>query len=432
MRRRLLEWLRGIAIWSVSLGLYLWLGGESLRLVWWASTILLLGGAMTSLLGPTRITISHTSSPLCIQAGDSVQMTVHVAYRCILPLPWLIITDRIGSRTYRKLLFPGMRRRLEYTYRLNQVPRGVWSSIYSEMEWGDLFGWFRTNRSLLSDSGGLIVLPKPAEWPVAQMPMHGSDMDTEDERVRFNVWNEMRGSGVRDYVPGDPMNRIHWKNSAKLGRLQSFMPHEGFGARQGVVLDTSLQGYEGHEARKPQEVFEEAVSAAAGMVSRLIRYRIPYQLCMDGTDLEGSSIERKGGSKGQPDSLVPLASVQLTGNDPMRNRGFQQSFNPSQKNTDWAIITGYFHQGAAVAGISLLNAGCRKVTIYCIQSVSRLKSAESTAAAPSENQAHPPWAYEFFGKGGKLVYVHEKPAVEVEHPIKIGGAVHDRTGQLAR
>lgn len=432
MRRRLLEWLRGIAIWSVSLGLYLWLGGESLRLVWWASTILLLGGAMTSLLGPTRITISHTSSPLCIQAGDSVQMTVHVAYRCILPLPWLIITDRIGSRTYRKLLFPGMRRRLEYTYRLNQVPRGVWSSIYSEMEWGDLFGWFRTNRSLLSDSGGLIVLPKPAEWPVAQMPMHGSDMDTEDERVRFNVWNEMRGSGVRDYVPGDPMNRIHWKNSAKLGRLQSFMPHEGFGARQGVVLDTSLQGYEGHEARKPQEVFEEAVSAAAGMVSRLIRYRIPYQLCMDGTDLEGSSIERKGVSKGQPDSLVPLASVQLTGNDPMRNRGFQQSFNPSQKNTDWAIITGYFHQGAAVAGISLLNAGCRKVTIYCIQSVSRLKLAESTAAAPSESQAHPPWAQEFFGKGGKLVYVREKPAVEVEHPIKIGGAVHDRTGQLAR
>jgi hypothetical protein len=30
------------------------------------------------------------------------------------------------------------------------------------------------------------------------------------------------------------------------------------------------------------------------------------------------------------------------------------------------------------------------------------------------------------------VYVHEKPAVEAEHPIKIGGAVHDRTGQLAR
>ena len=122
MKRRLLEWSRGVAIWSVSLGLYVWLGGESLRLVWWASTILLLGGALTSLLGPTRITISHTSSPSCIQAGDSAQMTVQVTYRSLLPVPWLIITDRIGIREYRKLLFPAMKRRLEYTYRLNQVP----------------------------------------------------------------------------------------------------------------------------------------------------------------------------------------------------------------------------------------------------------------------------------------------------------------------
>ncbi|MBK1678638.1 DUF58 domain-containing protein, partial [Rhodospirillum rubrum] len=70
-------------------------------------------------------------------------MTVQITYRSVLPLPWLIVTDRMGGREYRKLLFPGMRKRLEYTYRLNQVPRGVWSSIYSEVEWGDMFGWFR-------------------------------------------------------------------------------------------------------------------------------------------------------------------------------------------------------------------------------------------------------------------------------------------------
>ncbi|WP_339292413.1 DUF58 domain-containing protein [Paenibacillus sp. FSL W8-0187] len=435
MRRRLLEWSRGVAIWSVSLGLYVWLGGESLRLVWWASTILLLGGALTSLLGPNRITISHTSFPSCIQAGDSAQMTVQVTYRSLLPVPWLIITDRIGSREYRKLLFPGMKRRLEYTYRLNQVPRGVWSSIYSEVEWGDMFGWFRTSRSVESDTAGMIVLPRPSAWPEAQVPMHGSDMDMEDERVRFKVWNEMRGSGVRDYVPGDPMNRIHWKNSAKLGRLQSFMPHESYGSRQGVVLDTSLQGYAGLGALKPEDAFEDAVSAAAGFVSRLIRYKVPYQLCMDGDGMEDRRIEYKGVFKAQQDTLVPFASVQLTEKDPLRNRSFEKSLSPSQKNTDWAIITGVFHQGTAVAAINLLNAGSRKVTIFCTQSVKRLKPAGNSSSwvspnSPMENQAQPEWAREFFSKGGRLVYLHEQPTEG--KPMQIGGANHDRTGKLAR
>lgn len=432
MKRPLLEWSRGAAIWSVSLGLYVWLGGESLRLVWWTSTILLLGGALTSLLGPTRITISHTSSPSCLQAGDSAQMTVQVTYRSLLPVPWLVITDRIGIREYRKLLFPGMKRRLEYTYRLNQVPRGVWSSIYSEVEWGDMFGWFRISRSVPSDTGGMIVLPRPAEWPEAQVPTHGSDMDIEDDRVRFHVWNEMRGSGVRDYVPGDPMNRIHWKNSAKLGRLQSFMPHEGYGSRQGVVLDTSLQGYAGLGALKPEDAFEDAVSVAAGFVSRLIRYKVPYQLYIDGAGIEVRRNEHKDVFKGQQDTLVPFASVQLTGNDPVRDGSIEKSLSPSQKNKDWAIITGVFHEGAAVAAIHLLNEGSRKVTIFCTQSVKRLKSAGNSGleVSPLENQALPEWAREFFSKGGRLVYLHDKRTER--KPMKIGGADHERTGKLAR
>lgn len=359
-------------------------------------------------------------------------MTVQVTYRSLLPVPWLIITDRIGIREYRKLLFPAMKRRLEYTYRLNQVPRGVWSSIYSEVEWGDMFGWFRTSRSVQSDTGGIIVLPRPAEWPEAQVPMHGSDMDFEDERVRFHVWNEMRGSGVRDYVPGDPMNRIHWKNSAKLGRLQSFMPHEGYGSRQGVVLDTLLQGYAGLGALKPEDAFEDAVSAAAGFVSRLIRYKVPYQLYIDGAGIEDRRNEYKDVFKGQQDTLVPFASVQLTGNGPVRDRSFEKSLSPSQKNKDWAIITGVFHEGAAVAAIHLLNEGSRKVTIFCTQSVTRLKSAGNSGleVSPLENQALPEWAREFFNKGGRLVYLHEKWTER--KPMKIGGADHERTGKLAR
>ncbi|MPY15270.1 DUF58 domain-containing protein [Paenibacillus glucanolyticus] len=428
MRRGLLEWSRGIAIWFAALGLYLWLGGESLRFVWLACTFLLLCGGLTSLFGPTRMTISRRSSPACIQAGDSVEMTIQITYRSVLPLPWLIVTDRMGSREYRKLLFPGMRKRLEYTYRLNQVPRGVWSSIYSKVEWGDMFGWFRTCRSLQSDTGGFIVLPRPMKWPEAQVLVQGSDMDREDERARVRVWNETRGTGVRDYIPGDPMNRIHWKNSAKLGRLQSFMPHEGYGVRQGIVLDTALQGYFGYEGVKPEDAFEETVSVAVGLVTQLLRDRMPFKLRMDGAGVANQPIEYKGASsEHHQDILLPFASVQLAEKDSVRSPRFEFSHNSSEKNTEWAVMTGVFHKNAAVTGINLLNEGSRKVTIYCTQMAKRMKSPVNASPVQWGDQDHPEWAHEFFSKGGKLVYLQELSAYE--NSTRIGGAGYDRIQQ---
>ena len=52
------------------------------------------------------------------------------------------------------------------------------------------------------------------------------------------------------------------------------------------MLDTSLQGYAGLGALKPEDAFEDAVSAAAGFVSRLIRYKVPYQLYIDGAGID--------------------------------------------------------------------------------------------------------------------------------------------------
>jgi len=430
MKSHLLEWVRGVVIWSASLGLYLWFGGESLRLIWWVSTILLVGGALISLSGPTKITISHTGNPSCIQEGDSVEVTVRVTYRSILPLPWLVITDQFGGRVYRKLLFPGMRRRLEYTYRLHHVPRGIWSPVCSKMEWGDLFGWFRRSRGLQGAGSGLIVLPRPLEWPEAMMPAHGSELDMEADRSNRNVWNEMRGSTVRDYIPGDPMNRIHWKNSAKVGRLQSFMPHESCGSRQGIVLDTSFDAYEGFQAITPENAFEDTVSAAAGLVSRLIRSRTPYQLWMNGKAMQEQA-EFKGNLKEMEDTWLPLASVQLTENDSKlwNQPEFKESLRASHKNTDWAIITGGFHQGAANMGIQLLNAGSRKVTIFCTENINWSKASGQLSTISSERLVLPVWAQEFFGKGGKLVYLHEGPAGK--KPMRNGGAGHDRAQRLA-
>jgi uncharacterized protein (DUF58 family) len=61
---------------------------------------------------------------------------------------------------------------------------------------------------------------------------------------------------LRDYRPGDPLRRIHWKSWAKTGKPIVKEYQEEFFVRHALILDTFQKtGY--------SEVFEEAVSIAA-------------------------------------------------------------------------------------------------------------------------------------------------------------------------
>jgi uncharacterized protein (DUF58 family) len=61
---------------------------------------------------------------------------------------------------------------------------------------------------------------------------------------------------LRDYRPGDPLRRIHWKSWAKTGKPIVKEYQEEFFVRHALILDTFQKtGY--------SKVFEEAVSIAA-------------------------------------------------------------------------------------------------------------------------------------------------------------------------
>ena len=60
---------------------------------------------------------------------------------------------------------------------------------------------------------------------------------------------------LRDYRPGDPVKRIHWRSWARIGRPVVREYQDEFFVRHALVLDTFLPA--------PAPVFEEAVSVAA-------------------------------------------------------------------------------------------------------------------------------------------------------------------------
>jgi uncharacterized protein (DUF58 family) len=104
--------------------------------------------------------------------------------------------------------------------------------------------------------------------------------DLEGSPSRRLVDADMSFHAIREYVPGDARRQIHWKSTAKTGRLMVRQFEESLRSRLAVVLSLS----EGEYASDDE--FELAVSAAASLAAQGVR---------DGRDLDvvtGAEIPR--------------------------------------------------------------------------------------------------------------------------------------------
>jgi len=101
----------------------------------------------------------------------------------------------------------------------------------------------------------LVVLPRihPVEWPV-----HGGSRQFQpggiSQASRVGDSEEFRS--LRDYRPGDPLRKIHWRSWARTGRPVVREHQEEYFTRHALVLDTAA-------AATMDEAFEAAVSIAA-------------------------------------------------------------------------------------------------------------------------------------------------------------------------
>src|SRR5260370_18530755 len=88
------------------------------------------------------------------------------------------------------------------------------------VETGDPLGFF-THRGKGSDSELTLVLPRFKA--LADRP-HARDLEASVAAPRSASAPEM--FGVREYRPGDPLRRIHWRSSARHGELivREFLP----------------------------------------------------------------------------------------------------------------------------------------------------------------------------------------------------------------
>nr|WP_285889032.1 DUF58 domain-containing protein [Paenibacillus polysaccharolyticus] len=94
------------------------------------------------------------------------------------------------------------------------------------------------------------------------------------------------GTEIREYQPGDSFNRIHWKSSARSGKLHTLIPDMPQSTSLAIMLYEESSGYERFGAEeRDQEVFERAVMGAASGLREAIDAQRPCQLWLSGDEL---------------------------------------------------------------------------------------------------------------------------------------------------
>jgi uncharacterized protein (DUF58 family) len=140
--------------------------------------------------------------------------------------------------------------------------RGVYDLGPPELRGGDLFGFFFQHKTA-DKALQIIVYPRIVDIQTVSVPkkafygIPGSDSPVEDP---VNVF------GTRDYQPGSPSRRIHWKASARHHCLQEKLCEPA--AREKVLLLLDVDRFDDAAAT---DAFERCLEVMASLILQMDR-----------------------------------------------------------------------------------------------------------------------------------------------------------------
>ncbi|HLJ66191.1 MAG TPA: DUF58 domain-containing protein [Chloroflexota bacterium] len=209
-----------------------------------ATGLLAIGAAwLSARFSLTGLSYHRTMLPSRLFPGDSAELKIRLDNNKFLPLASVTITDPIhfglirathhlddlirfsGGVQLTENLGYGFTNRtavrpfqsVERTYRLEAVRRGVYTLGPATVETSDPFGLF-PRTATFGDTLDLIVYPRVYRPEEVGLPFLETMGEASSRRKLAD--DLTRIAGTREYQAGDPLNRMHWKATARTGSLQ--------------------------------------------------------------------------------------------------------------------------------------------------------------------------------------------------------------------
>lgn len=261
------------------------------RLFYFGLLLIALAWALTR-FALRGVTVERRARSLRAAVGDIFEEHFEVVNSSRIPKLWLEIANETeiplatGSRV---LTFINAKQKRSYTARTWLTARGGFLLGPTRVSSGDPFGIFRASKTFPGRES-LVVLPMLAQVsefysPPGMLP-GGQVIRRKSQDVTPHA------AGIREYVPGDPLKRIHWLTSIRRDKLMVKEFEQDPQSEVWLFLDTHRSAHiskpgetleapptddlfllRRRKAKLPPSTLEYSISAAASLAHYFIAGR---------------------------------------------------------------------------------------------------------------------------------------------------------------
>ena len=168
---------------------------------------------------------------------------------------WLKAIARKRKARAKAIALPTLKPQSETQIKAEITPthRGILHLTGITLLRPDPFNLFNATKTI-EQKRSLVVLPKRYQIPAIELS--GSRVSQSGSlSLASSVGDSEEFVALRDYRPGDPWRKIHWKSWAKIDKPVVREEQSEYFVRQALILDTFHKGRD--------EILEEAISVAA-------------------------------------------------------------------------------------------------------------------------------------------------------------------------
>lgn len=245
---------------------------------WWRQDLLLLGLALVLLplasmlavgLARPRLVVARSLVPDVVAAGEETSVVVtlkNTGGPAPSILAWRDLTPRgIGGHARESLPvtagsgFAAGRGSLVLRHSVRTEGRGMYTIGPVALVIGDPFGLARREHAL-GPTASLVVTPRFAPLSPDDLGSPGGDGSDREVLRRANPGADE--VIAREYRTGDPLRRVHWRATARLGELMVRQEEQHSDPEAWILFDTLTAG--------PSAQFENAVRLVASLGSTLL------------------------------------------------------------------------------------------------------------------------------------------------------------------
>jgi uncharacterized protein (DUF58 family) len=261
--------------------------------------------------------------------GEEVEMVERIVNRKLLPLPWVRLESLIASglsfgkqsnldirsgelyQNHTSLFSLRPFRQITRRHKVYCAKRGIYRLDSATMTAGDPVGFTTsTKRFPLT----LTLTVYPAMLALRELPLPNHSWLGDLAVRRWIVEDPFLSAGTREYRPGDPLQSVNWKATARTGQLQVHKKDYTADHRLMICLNFEVSENMWKAVTAPARI-EQAIRYAASVATYAIGHGIETGFICNGLIKEDPTaairIAAQGGTAQLTELLTMMARLTL-------------------------------------------------------------------------------------------------------------------------